>query len=765
MHLSFTTLRATLATLATLAFVLAGACSAEPASSSSGAGSGGASSGQGGGVTDALCETTITFEPGYTVSSVRVAGEWHGFDLATASAMIGPSAGGAYTATLTLPPGLHAYKVVYEDANGTQWVLNPSEGRRKYVGGVENSAVKVRDCAKPTLAVEKTATARPSPGKGSFTASLMYVKPRDGAGPDAAGFEGALVKDGSAKPLTGTELTVAADGKVSVALAGLADGKYRVVLRPRAANGASGEDVPLVFWIEAEPFTWDGALVYMVMTDRYRNGDASNDPGKTAGSDPRGDWMGGDLEGLRESIAEGKLDQLGVRAIWLTPFQTNPTKAYLASDGVHQVTGYHGYWPTKGREVDPRLGGEAALRALVKEAHAHGIRILQDYVVNHVHEDHEYFKQHPEWFRTGCVCGTAGCDWTEKALECLFASYLPDINHSVPEANARFVDDAVYWLDAFDLDGLRVDAVKHVEEVATRNLAAEVRERFELGGTKYFLMGETAMGWSDCADPCNDGNYGTIAKYLGPSQLDGQFDFVLYHGVSYRTFAHGDNGMLHADYWLKHGLAKWPKGSVMTPYIGSHDTPRFVSIADYRGQDPAHDRSVPGNQWDNTAVAPSDGEAMRRMRVAMTWLLNLPGAPLLYYGDEYGQWGGADPNNRAMWRSDDALSQDEATTLALVRKLGQARRDIPALRTGSYITLYADEDTLVFGRKRGFGDAALVALTRAQTPVPLAIEVAATLGWSDGSSLVNALGGASLKVTGGKVSFTLPGSGAAVLHP
>ncbi|HRI18399.1 MAG TPA: alpha-amylase family glycosyl hydrolase, partial [Burkholderiaceae bacterium] len=123
----------------------------------------------------------------------------------------------------------------------------------------------------------------------------------------------------------------------------------------------------------------------------------------------------------------------------------------------------------------------------------------------------EMVAAHPEWFRTGCVCGTDNCDWTGHALDCMFAAYLPDINHSVPEANAAFVADAVYWLDEFDLDGLRVDAVKHVEEVATRNLAAAVRETFEPAGTKYFLMGETAMGWNDAPDPGNDENYGTIA--------------------------------------------------------------------------------------------------------------------------------------------------------------------------------------------------------------------------------------------------------------
>jgi hypothetical protein len=125
-------------------------------------------------------------------------------------------------------------------------------------------------------------------------------------------------------------------------------------------------------------------------------------------------------------------------------------------------------------------------------------------------------------------------------------------------------------------------------------------------------MGETAMGWSDCGDPCNDENYGTIARYVGPYGLDGQFDFVLYHAVSYRTFAYSEKGMLHADYWLRHGLEKWPAGAVMTPYIGSHDTPRFASLADYRGQDAQHDPGVPGNQWNNVAQEPGDDEPYER---------------------------------------------------------------------------------------------------------------------------------------------------------
>lgn len=727
-----------------------------------GAGAGGSGGVGGGGGSEALCATTFTFVPPSGASAPRVPGEWQGFDLATAPVMSGPDAGGAYKATVMLPPGLHAYKLAYQDAGGgTQWILDPAQGRRKYLGGIENSAVKVRDCNLPTLSVKTTKATRMAQGQGVFTAALDYVDGADASGADAPGFEATLLEDGTKKPLPAPMVTVSPEGNVQVSLAGLADGKYRVTLRPRSKSGRVGEPVHLPFWIEAEPFSWNDAVVYMVLTDRYRDGDSSNNAPPTPGADARGDWKGGDLVGLTQSIEEGELDQLGIRAIWLTPFQTNPTAAYLAADGVHKVTGYHGYWPIKAREVDPRLGGPEALRALVRAAHAHGIRILQDYVVNHVHIEHEYFKSHPEWFRTGCVCGTANCDWTAKALECLFADYMPDINHSVPEANAQFVDDAVWWLDEFDLDGLRVDAVKHVEELATRNLSVEVRETFEKAGTHYFMMGETAMGWNDCGDPCNDENYGTIARYIGPFGLDGQFDFVLYHGVSYRTFAYGDKGMLHADYWTRHGLEKWPKSAIMTPYIGSHDTPRFVSLADYADGD----RGIPGNQWDNTALAPSDAVPYERMRVAMAWLLALPGAPLMYYGDEYGQWGGADPNNRLMWRPENGLSTEEKATLSFVRKLGAARQAIPALRRGDYVSLGATEDTLVIGRKLPGATGAIVALTRSGAPAPMTVDTG-TLGFSSGTVLKDAMGGPSVTVPqGGMLTLTVPAKSAIVLSP
>jgi glycosidase len=286
----------------------------------------------------------------------------------------------------------------------------------------------------------------------------------------------------------------------------------------------------------------------MAMTDRFVDGDGKN-PGQLPSVRPAANYQGGDLTGVTRKIESGYFDRLGVRALWLTPFNTQPTIPQRDTSGKYDVSAYHGYWPIAARQVDDRIGGAAALHALVRAAHQHGMRVLMDSVINHVHEQHEYLRDpsRQSWFRSDCICGTPGCDWTARRLTCVFAPYLPDINWTVPEAAEQFIADALWWLDEFDLDGLRVDAVKHVEDAAIFNLTTRVRERFESAGTRYYLLGETAMGWNEGTVSDNRENYDTIRRYMGPMGLDGQFDFVWYHGIAYRVFAYDEKRFLHVD--------------------------------------------------------------------------------------------------------------------------------------------------------------------------------------------------------------------------
>jgi glycosidase len=697
------------------------------------------------------CRTTFRFvpAPGKTYFHAAVTGDWNAFDPAGV-AMDGPGPDGAYSADVELTPGVHAYKWILDG----QFEIDMAATRRKYVGGVDNSAVVVRDCRMPAMVVASSKSERPSSGAGHYQATLAFHPGSGAPDLDPASVRATLRKDGASATGKATAIASGPNG-IAVEASGLADGKYTLFVDARDRAGQVAPSMRLVFWIETEAFDWRDAVLYMAMNDRLANGDPSNDVPPPAGVDPRARFQGGDLEGAKQVIATGALDGLGVRAIWFSPFHRNTDSAYAADDGVHQVTGYHGYWPIRAREVDPRLGGEAALHALVAEAHAHGIRVVMDFVVNHVHEEHEYFKAHPEWFRTGCICGTNNCDWTAHRLDCLFASYLPDVDWTNSEASDQFVSDAVWWVDTFDLDGLRVDAVKHVEDAAIVNLAGGLRDEFEASGTKLFMTGETAMGWSDCTDPGCPGNandYGTISRYIGPTGLDGQFDFVLYHAASYRTFAWDDRGLAHADYWLRASLASYPAGALMTPFIGSHDTARFVTYATYRDSGGAYDHSVAEHKWDDPAGPPIDSATYAHERLALAWLYAIPGVPLLYYGDEYGQWGGADPNNRVMWRDEAALSSDEKTALAYTRKLGHARRELVPLRRGTYRKILAEDEALVFARETA-GDVVLVAMARSGGAVHAALPV--SLGLAQGTVLHDWLGGPDVTVGAGAIDLTL----------
>jgi glycosidase len=706
------------------------------------------------------CTTTFTFAPsGRAVTTVAVTGEWNAF-APSGVPLTGPDANGAYAASVKLAPGLVAYKLVIDG----KLELDPASGLRKYVGGVENSAVRVADCLVPQLTLAKQTLTRAAAGQGRYQASVAYRDGASAAGIDPATVKATLRRDSAATPVQNATFDANAQ-TIAIDAAALADGKYTLFVDAVDRAGHNAKTLRLVFWIEAAPFDWHDAVIYMAMTDRFEDGDPQSNAPPTAGVDPRADYHGGDLQGITARIKDGTFDKLGVRALWLSPFHVNPAGAYAADDGVHQVTGYHGYWPIKARGVEPRIGGDAALKAMVSEAHAHGIRVLQDFVVNHVHESHEYFKAHPSWFRTGCVCGTNNCDWTAHRLDCLFSSYLPDVDWTVPEVSEQFGDDAVWWIDAFDLDGLRIDAVKHVEDACIMNLSSRIRDELEASGTRVFLTGETAMGWSDCGLACNADQYGTISRYIGPHGLDGQFDFVLYHGVSYRTFAYDQKGLIHADYWAQASGWEYPQGAIMTPYIGSHDTARFATLATYRGQDASHDIGVPGNKWTNAAGPPTDGEPYARQRVALSWLMGLPGAPLLYYGDEYGEWGGSDPNNRVMWRGAGALSADEQATLTQTRALGAARRELVALRRGAYKPLFASEDVLAFARQTAAGDVAIVALTRAPAPQTVTFTIPPTMPLAAGTRLRDRLGGADVTVSSGALTLTLGARGAAILAP
>jgi len=593
-------------------------------------------------------------------SSVELIGEWNWSETLAMNRN-----GDVWTVDVELSEGLYCYKFIVDGA----YIFDPTNPERAYCGDIENSLLRVDDHLRP-----------------HYTASLTDVALEVTY---HAGSSGAL-HDGVPAALAGATWDDATSTWI-LPLAGLEDGKHTLKIEGFDTEGHPAYDLLVPFWTGPHAdFVWDDALVYMVMTDRFVNGNTSND-GISTGAAQGADWQGGDFAGVTQMIESGYFADLGVNALWLTPFNTAATGTGKAADGVHDVSAFHGYWPTEARGVEPRLGTEAELHAMIEAAHDDGMRVMMDYVVNHVHEDHEYVQNNSDWFNTGCICGQADCDWTEHRLDCQFTAYMPDVNWKNRQASEQMIADALWWMETFDLDGARIDAVKHVENLAVSNLVAQINERFETVGNDVYLKGETAMGWSGHSLEDNQAQYGAINAYMGPDGLDGQADFVLYHAVVDNVFVSGNENYQHLDYWTNRSQDQYTAGSVMVPFVGSHDVPRLTSRADTGTGDA-------NNQWveDGLPGQPGDVSAYHATLQAYGWLLTTPGAPLLYYGDEYGEYGGADPDNRHMYRHQSSWSDHESALYENISQLGQLRLESIALRQGTYSTRLAMPHLLAY---------------------------------------------------------------------
>jgi glycosidase/sugar-specific transcriptional regulator TrmB len=682
------------------------------------------------------CSVRVQHLPPGSPASVEVAGEFSGWQPLP---MDGPAEDGSWSLDLgELSPGSYAYKYLHD---GSWEGAPPAWAFAKWVDGIENRALYVGDCKLPEL---RTISASTSPD-GSLSAQVRFARADDDSPLDPDSLQATVADVG------GGSVLVEADpdsGLISIEAIGLLPGKHSVSLRARDEEGRDAENAPLwvPLWVEDEPFLWQDALLYFAFVDRFRNGDYDQTQpyGPVDGVETRANFQGGDWLGVVHALEDGWFEDLGVGALWLSPVLDNPQGAYIAADGVHQFSGFHGYWPLHPRDIeehyaDTGAGSEERLKELVAEAHARGIRVVLDLVLNHVHEQHLYVAQHPEWFGGGCVCGTDGCGWDEHAVDCWFMPYLPDLDFKNPFLLERVVDDTLALVRDLDADGVRVDAAKHMDHVIMRTLRKRLMLDFERnGGAPFHLVGETFTG--------TDGA-GLVMDYVSPYELDGQFDFPLYWPIR-DGFAHGGSfvtleAQVAAD-------AEAYGDAVMSPFLGNHDVVRFATDAAGNG----------GGPWGETedllaggGDSLTQGWLVDRLSMAFAFVLTQPGMPLIYYGDEIGLAGDGDPDNRRMMGFPPYLSENQEQLLSRVRAVGQARQQSAALRRGARVQLWVDDTLLVYARTDG-DEVAVVAMNKGDAARSESVP-AGGLGL-DGVELLDARGGGR-SVTGadGELAISL----------
>jgi glycosidase len=621
-------------------------------------------------------------------SLVAIPGSWNKWVLPAQQASEPFDAPGWQRLDLTLPPGDYGYLVQIDGLGG----LDPRNALTTFHDSDEVSLLHVDDCTQPSLQIDSAQGS----DTGTLTVKATFTASQDGGLLDPSRLTAHITQG---DPLTITSADPAT-GLITAEARGFARGRYTVTLGAADTDGHAVE-ARAGAWVQPAARSWEGGLLYQIVIDRFRGDeDAVLAPPPAPAS-----RAGGTLGGVLAEIERGAFEALGVTALWLSPVYRNPVEARVGRDG-HMSDGYHGYWPLASREVDPRLGGEEALRAVIASAHARGIRVLLDVVPNHVYEENPIYLAHTGqgWFNetNPCVCGFEGCDWGTHIDSCWFAPYLPDIRWQSADATRQQVGDVRWWSDTFEVDGIRIDAVPMMPRAATRRVARDLRDS-QAADERPFVLGEVFTG------PGQDGIDQT-RYFLGPDGLDSAFDFPTMWAIR-DAVGTGNAGFDALDAILDATDKSFAgSGTVKARILGNHDTSRFLSVA--AGNDAQDPWSAPPPQ-------PTDTVVYARHRAALALLLTLPGLPVLYYGDEVALAGASDPDSRRVLPDFDKLTTEGFATLDWTRRLGRLRSCSKSLKSGDRHAFLATATTYGFTRDAGDGFPVHVLISRSPTATTL----------------------------------------------
>ncbi|MCX5797913.1 MAG: alpha-amylase family glycosyl hydrolase [Elusimicrobia bacterium] len=624
----------------------------------------------------ALIAALLAAQPGFVFAGNVVSGQVsaEGGQSANSSAAVG---GNSPTALPKLEVGLLAPANLSGSLSGASLTvpvvkagLDPSVIAPQ--APVEVKTVLQAPVSAPISRTAPAAAAVPSAGSGQFVANATL----SGPAPAVAPLQGESLRRVSATlpvrlaapfekkavdPAIGTEPEFPAEAPKSLAEASVA-------IDPNRAYTASPED-------------WRDEVMYSVFLDRF----ARSPQGKPMGDPKSGNTRhGGDLRGLID-----KLDYIqgsGVTTIILNPVVLGIPEAY------------HGYAPLHLLAVDPQLGTMADFKELVAKAHQRGLRVVFDLLINHVGPVFEY-KDGSQWRGLDQAPKEIGV-WNHKLFptemtapenftrhgvignwddhdQAINGDFPPNYRHwasEKPEVQEKLIHMAQWWLKETDIDGFRIDAIRHINPAFRVRFTKEVREyAAKLGKKNLFILGENSTGVD-----------GDVARDLNEAGIDSAYAYPEYRRLNWAL--HGKAPARAIEDSLKQAMSVLGSSvSRLLRFIDLHDTYRFLR----------------------------NGEPVSVLKMAMAFLLFSTGIPLIYYGTEQafrqttdrldpeGPWLPADPENRPDMFADGQYKfpssagdkfDTHAPTYLWLKQLADLRKAHPALSRGEQYVRWSDQN-------------------------------------------------------------------------
>ncbi len=602
---------------------------------------------------------------------------------------------GTWKTSLWLNPGKYQYQVVVDG----KWMLDPDNPVQEdnNIGGV-NSVLKVGD-SNPEL--------------------LPFIAPDEAKGRTIRiGFKNQvdeLIVFWQNYKLAENFVTIDDTG-ATIIIPANANGLKRSHIRVWAYN-SEGESNDLLIPLEGRRVVTSTAqlnrsdshtqIMYSLMIDRFNNASKENDfPVDDPEIHPKANYYGGDILGVTHKIKDGYFESLGINTIWISPITQNPLGAFgMYPEPRTKFSGYHGYWPISSSKVDFRFGTSDEVHEMLAEAHERGINIILDYVANHVHQEHPLYQKHPDWVTPLYLPdGTLNTEkWDEHRLTTWFDTFMPTLDLERPEVYEPMTDSALFWVTEYMFDGFRHDATKHIPEVFWRTLTRKMKENIS-HNRRIYQIGETY------------GSHELISSYIGSGMLDAQFDFNV-HDAATATFAKKGVPFTSLHSRLIEGFSYYGWNNLMGIITGNHDKARFIS---YAGGALSFDEDAKRAGW-TREIGVGDPIGYKKLQMLNAFILTIPGVPTIYQGDEFGQPGGNDPDNRKMMQFDD-LEPLEKETIEVTKKLANLRRNNMALNYGTFEPLLVKENIYVFVR-RYFDNHILVVFNNSENDIEIEVNL------------------------------------------
>ena len=471
-------------------------------------------------------------------------------------------------------------------------------------------------------------------------------------------------------------------------------------------------------------------VIYQIVTDRFKDGNKGNNPtGDIFNTGDMKKYHGGDWAGITEKIKDGYFSDMGVTALWIS----SPVENIMTVDPTNNCASYHGYWAKDFFETNKAFGTKEDFKTLINTAHNNGIKIVIDFAPNHT-STAEYkgytFPEDGALYKNGSLVGKFSNDsagifnhesWTDYSTYengVYHSMYgLADLNHQNPTVDSYMKEAIDQWLD-YGVDGIRVDAVKHMSMGWQTNWLSSIYEKHSV-----FVFGEWFNGGTG-----NDSQMTSFANKSGMSLLDFRYANAVRNALGSYSGTMKDLYQV-----MKDTASDYDEVNDQVTFIDNHDMSRFMTL-------------TKGNS--------------RNVENAYVMLLTSRGVPTIYYGSEQYAQGSTDPYNRG----DMPSFNKNSTAYKVISALAPLRKSNPAAAYGTTKERWMNEDVLIYEREFN-GSVVLTAVNRNQNKSYSIDGLCTSLPAGNYSDVMNGLlGGNGITVSGkGSVtSFTL-GAGASAV--